>query len=172
MKFYLKLSACVVFAAAYGLFLWFRPIFWFTFVLGVPICFWIASWFHELGHFLAYRLWKLEWKRMAVGWFVFERGKGMRLDRQRKIWEACCTCAYDPDKSIGHYTVALLSGGLLVLAMGVGAIIAGHFCGGSARSFLICFGGVCGMDAGWNLLPVSADRILLRKIKEERENTA
>ena len=170
MKFYLKLTFCIGWFVTYGWLLWLRPFWWLTFMLGIPVCVWLACWCHELGHLFAYRLWKLVWKRMAVGWFVLKRGKGLHLDRHRPLWQAGCTCAYDPDIPVWRYGIALLSGGLCTLLLCIGAMTAVYFTSGGIKAFLLCFGGICGVNAGWNLLlPMSADRILLRQIKDERE---
>lgn len=172
MKFYLKMSAFVLTAVAYGLGLWLCPYTLFTFVLGIPVCCWLVSLLHELGHFLAYRLLKLEWKQMIISNIVFERDNGIRIDEQQKFFTAGCTCTYQPEKPFWHYVVALLSGGLLCAGFSIGAILSSYFTFGGAKAFLLCFGIMGALNALVNLLlPFSADRRLIKQIKKERENT-
>ena len=173
MRFYLKLSACVVVVIGYAVGLWVAPFSVVTFLLGIPVCNWLANLFHELGHLLAYRLLKLEWKRMVLSFWVIEKGKGISLDRSKRIFDASCTCAYSAQVSLNRYRLALLSGGAVGLLMALGTILAGCCLAGPAKAFLLCFGIVSGLNGGVNLLvPLSPDRVLITQIKEEREKSA
>lgn len=167
MKFYLKLSACIAVAVAYGLGLWLEPGSLFTLTLGLPVCIWLATVFHELGHLLAYWLLKLRWKRLAISCFVLERNKGLRIDREQKLLSAACACAYDPQVPFWRYRIALLSGGLLCLLLSAGAITGCFFAAERPASFLLCFGAACGLNGLINLLPFSADRRLLKKLRQK-----
>ena len=80
-----------------------------------------------------------------------------------------CVCAYDPDVPPWRYGVALLSGGAVNMLLGIGAMAVYVPFGGA---FFLSFGVMNGLHGLANLLiPVSADRVLLRQIKEEREKT-
>lgn len=171
MKFWLRLFAFAAGTVAYGLGLWLDPLCFTTFVLGIPVCNWLANLFHELGHLFAYTLLKLKWKRMVISCFVFERGKRPDVDLQRGLFSASCTCAYFPYVPFWRYCVALLSGGMTGLVLAGGAIAAFFFLRGAAGGFFLHFGLVCGLNALANLLPFSADMALLRSIKREREKT-
>lgn len=173
MKNCLKLSACVLVTAAYLAGLWLFPESFVTFLLGVPICIGLAALFHELGHLLAYRLLKLEWKRLNISCFVLEPGSGLRFDPDRRFFSASCVCAYKPDVPYWRYRLALLSGGLTMLVISMGCFAAFFFAVGGFASFLLCFGILSAANGLFNLLlPFSADRVLLKKIKQEREHTA
>lgn len=169
---YLKLSLCGMIAAAYGCGLWLSPFSVFTFAAGIPVCIWLVSVCHELGHLLAYRLLGLSWKRLAVSVLVWEKGTGLRVDAQRRFFAASCTCTYQPHIPFWKYAVALVSGGLLCLLSGGAAVVVACLTGGALMAFCLCFGAVCGINACYNLLlPFSADRVLIRQIKHEKEKT-
>lgn len=172
MNFYLKMSACILTVAAYGLSLWQSPYTLFTFLVGMPVCIWLAGLLHELGHFITYKIFSFEWKRMVISCFVFERDKGLRVDKKQKLFSACCTCAYDAKKGFWQYVIALLSGGLCCLIVSVGAIVTANYLFGGLQVFFMHLGIACALNAVINLLlPFSADRRLLKQIKQERENT-
>ena len=164
-----KLLGCVLVAAAYGVGLWLRPFGVVTFLLGIPVCGWLAVLFHELGHLLAYRLLKLQWKRMAVFCFLFEPGKPPRIQQQGKLL-ASCTCAYDPQTPYGHYVIALLSGGAAGLLLAAVAALLCRVTSGWLQAFCLCFAIISCLDGLFNLvMPFSADRRLLKQIKQERQ---
>ena len=170
MKIFLKLSACVAVAAAYGVLLAMLPFFPLTFALGVLVCNWLANLVHELGHLAAYFLTGLQWKRMVVSFFVFDRKEGFRFDGQQRIYAASCTCAYDPQVPYWRYCVALLSGGALGCLSGGVAILTALQTTGAIAAFLLCFGPVSILNGAVNLLlPFASDRVLLRQIRNERE---
>lgn len=171
MRFCLELCAFAAVTVAYGFRLWLDPLCLITFVLGIPVCNWLANLFHELGHLLAYTLLKLEWKRMVISCFVFERGKRPGVDLQRRLFSASCTCAYFPCVPFWRYRVALLSGSVSGLFLASGSIAASFLFEGTARAFFLCFGIVAMLNALVNLLPFSADIVLLKRIKQEREKT-
>ena len=127
---------------------------------------------HELGHLLAYRLLKLTWVRLSLSLWVLEKGKGLRLDGSRPLFSGSCTCAYDPSLPLRRYSLALVSGGITTLLLGAAALVGAAVSGGSLASFLLCFGVVAVLGGIYNLLPFSADRKLLRQIKQESEHTA
>lgn len=169
---YCKLLACVALSAAYGLGLWLAPFSPVTFLLGVPLCSWLATAFHELGHLLSYKLLRLEWKRMQISFLRFERGKKPAFDLQQRLFAGSCTCAYAPIVPYWRYCVALLSGSITGMLLAGLAFTGQAFTGGALRAFLLCFGVLNALHGAFNLLPFSADMALLRSIKEERENTA
>jgi hypothetical protein len=171
MKFWLHLFAFAAITAAYSLGLWLDPLNIITFALGIPACNWLANLFHELGHLLAYRLLKLEWKRMVISCFVLEHGKAPRVDSRQGLFSASCTCAYRPCVPFWRYCVALLSGSIAGLLLAAVAIAAAFFSDGAAGAFFLHFAVVCGLNALVNLLPFSTDMALLRSIKHEREKT-
>lgn len=171
MKIFLKLSACLILPVAYGLMLVLRPFSPVTFGLGIPVCLWFSSLFHELGHLTAYVLLKLKWKRTVISFFVFDAEKGFYFDGQRSIFSASCTCAYSPRVPFWRYCVALLSGGILCGLFGIAAILLSLPAAGSLAAFLQCFGLVSLVNAAATLLlPFNPDRTLLRQIRNEREN--
>lgn len=169
MKTFLKLSVCIAITVGYAFFLIRQPFSPAVFILGIPVCNWLANLVHELGHLLAYALLKLKWKRMVVSFFVFEAGRGFRFDGSRRIYEASCTCVYSPQVPLWRYAAALFSGALLGGAAGVGAVFLSLAAQGGSAAFLQCFGAVSILNAAVNLLPFSADQLLLRQIKNERE---
>ena len=150
--------------------LWLCPDSALTLVLGLPTWIFVATACHELGHFFVYRLLKLQCKRMVIFCFVWEQGKGFSVDRERKLLSASCTCLYDPYVPYRHYCASLLSGGFICLFLSILAFWG--YCLLGVSSFL-GFGIVCAGNALFNLLfPYSTDRLLLKTIKKERENTA
>ncbi|MBE6587342.1 MAG: hypothetical protein E7647_02875 [Ruminococcaceae bacterium] len=168
--FYLKLSFCIAAVFGYGILLWLYPFGIFTFVLGAAVCNWIANLFHETGHFIAYNILALNWKRTVISWFVFERGRGLRIDKKKRLYSASCTCEYHPEVAFWRYCVALLSGGLFCVVLSAAALVLSFFSDGALRSFLLCFGAVSLVNALANLLiPQSPDRAYIRRIKQERE---
>ena len=172
MVFFLKLLACIAACITYGAGLWLQPFSPVTFILGIPVCLWLVSFLHELGHLLAFLLLKLEWKRMVISFFVFERRKGVRVDRRQRLFAASCTCAHRTTVPLWRYRIALLSGGGLTLALSAAFWVIFAFSGGWLAAFSLCFGSLCLLNAVVNLLlPFSADRILLKRIKIERENS-
>lgn len=171
MNRFLKLFAWLATVAAYGLGLWQAPFSVITFVLGIPVCNWLVNLFHELGHLLAYLLLKLEWKRMVVSFLIWERGKGVRIDLRQRLYAASCTCTHRVTVPLWRYRVALFAGSALTLALSAGAIVAFRFTKEWSAAFCLCFGIVCGLNALVNLLPFSPDRVLLKLIKKERENS-
>ena len=170
MKIFLKLSACVVPAVAYGLMLVLYPFSPVTFALGIPVCLWLSSLFHELGHLTAYLLLKLKWKRIVISFFVFDTERGFYFDGQRSIFSASCTCVYSPRIPFWRYCVALLGGGILCGLLGIATILLSLTATGSLAAFLQCFGLISLVNAAATLLlPFNPDRTLLRQIRNERE---
>jgi hypothetical protein len=172
MKTCFKLCALGAIAAGYGALLMALPFSPATLLLSVPVCVLLSGLAHELGHLLAYRLLKLTWVRLSLSLWVLEKGKGLRLDGSRPLFSGSCTCAYDPSLPLRRYSLALLSGGITTLLLGAAALACAAVSGGSLASFLLCFGVVAVLGGIYNLLPFSADRKLLRQIKQESEHTA
>ena len=172
MKTCFKLCALGAIAAGYGALLMALPFSPVTLLLSVPVCVLLSGLAHELGHLLAYRLLKLTWVRLSLSLWVLEKGKGLRLDGSRPLFSGSCTCAYDPSLPLRRYSLALVSGGITTLLLGAAALACAAVSGGSLASFLLCFGIVAVLGGIYNLLPFSADRKLLRQIKQESEHTA
>ena len=171
MKFYFKLSACIVLLAAYVVCLIWLPFSPVTFLLGAAACNWPANLIHEAGHFFAYGILGLEWRRTVFSFFVLEKGRGIGIDKEKSPFAASCTCRYDPAVPFWRYLWALLAGGILCLAASAAVFVASLFAKGSLLAFLLCLGTVCALNALANLLiPFSADRVLIGQIKREREN--
>ena len=169
MVFYGKLSAGIAAILGYGFLLWLAPFSVWAFLLGVPVCFFLAALFHELGHVLAYKLLDIPWKRMVISFLEFRPGQGLQINRQQKPFAASCTCAYLETISYGRYRIALLSGGFMCLILAAIALPFGHPAQGGLQAFLLLFGTACAINGLLTLLPFSADRALLRQIKKERE---
>jgi hypothetical protein len=141
-----------------------------TFLLGVLVCNWLANLLHELGHLLAYKLLGLRWKRMVCSFFVFTAAEGFRFDKNRGLYEASCTCAYDSAVPAWRYMLALLGGGIFGILIGLAAVLLALSAKGSAAAFLLCFGFVNLLNSAANLLlPFSPDRALIKQIRNGRE---
>jgi len=172
MKNLFKLSACVIFPLAYGLFLALQPFSPVTFLLGALLCNWLANLLHELGHLLSYKLLGLRWKRLVCSFFVVTAGEGIRFDKNRGLYEASCTCTYDPATPAWRYTLALLGGGIFGVLIGIATALSALFFEGSPAAFLLCFGFVNLLNGAANLLlPFSPDRALIKQIRNGREKT-
>ena len=169
MKIWLKLSACALLAVAYFVLLALYPFSLLTFLPGILVCAGFASLIHELGHRLAYALLGLKWKRTTFSIFVLDADSGLRMDKDRPFFSASCVCAYDPEIATWRYDLALLSGSILCGILGGAALGLAFAASGSGAAFLQCFGVVSFGNALLNLLPFSADRILMREIRKERE---
>ena len=172
MGFCWSVFSCIFAAVAYGLGLWLYPASPVTYFLGILIGCGLASLIHELGHLAAYRLLKLSWRRLEFACFVFRRGEGVRIDTRKRFFAASCTCAYDPSVPYWRYQIALLSGSGVCFLLCAASFIACCYVSGTLRAFLLCLGIASGLNWLSNLLPLSADRRLLKQIKQERENLA
>ena len=172
MKTGFKLAACALVVAAYLALLVLWPYSDIAFLPGLLVCNFLASLVHELGHLAAYGLLRLKWKRMAVSFFVFEAGTGFRFDGSRGVFEASCTCAYDPQIPLWRYDLALLSGGILGVLLAIGAGFLSFAATAGVGAFLEHFALVSLLHGVINLLlPFSADRVLMRQLREAKKET-
>jgi hypothetical protein len=173
MKTGLKLTACTLVVAAYIALMVLWPYSDIAFLPGLLVCNFLASLVHELRHLAAYGLLKLKWQRMVVSFFVFEAGTGCRFDGSRGIFEASCTCAYDSRIPLRRYDLALLSGGIAGILLGIGAGSLSFAATGGAAAFLEHLALVNLVHGAVNLLlPFSADRVLMRQLREASQENS
>ena len=168
MKIGLKILLSVLCAAAYIALLILMPFSWLTFLPGLLVCSWLATWIHETGHLAAYAMLKLTWKRMVVSCFVLDREKGLFFDTSRSLFAGSCTCAYSPEIPLWRYDLALLSGGFLGVIFGAAALWLSFLTGAGLQAFFQCFSLVNLLHAAVNLLlPISADRKMMLQLRKK-----